>query len=322
MKKRVYNVSVIIPYRNTVNYLSRALDSALIYGCNDVQVIVVNDNSNENLNEYKKLVKKYKNSVEFYESTNGRGAGVARNIGLEHARGKWILFLDTDDEFTNEWYGIVKKYFNSNYDIVYFQPTSEAKSNTRTGNRHLRYKRRVENYLKNSSQRNEDKLRYEFIVPWSKLIRKDLILNNNIKFEEVMYGNDNMFSVRIGNLAKEIFASNEIIYKVSDMSNSLTKNKSFDAIYQREQVHCRRYNYIKKEIGVRRFNELDICVFVSVDLCKVIARVIKGKYEYKSINKFIALHHEQNIRPFPPIKYIIHNFGRLMRFVLRIDKVY
>ena len=57
-------------------------------------------------------------------SDNKYGAGGARNLGLKNARGKWLLFLDSDDFFLNTAFTVFDKYLNSSYDVIYFKLTS------------------------------------------------------------------------------------------------------------------------------------------------------------------------------------------------------
>ena len=91
------NYSIIIPHKNTPNYLLRCLDSIPLR--DDVQVIVVDDNSNPEKVDFDHFPQWKGKHYEYYLTKEGRGAGFARNIGLEHAVGKWLLFADADDFF-------------------------------------------------------------------------------------------------------------------------------------------------------------------------------------------------------------------------------
>jgi len=100
-KKYMRNLSIIIPHYNTPELLYKLIDS--IPQSPDVQIIVVDDNSNHHLQILTELQKKYCDLVQFYtNNTRRKGAGTCRNIGLQHADGKWILFADADDFFMPE----------------------------------------------------------------------------------------------------------------------------------------------------------------------------------------------------------------------------
>jgi len=89
-------VSVIVPVYNTEAYLKDCLDSVLNQNFNDYEIICVNDGSPDNsfsiLNEYKT---KYQH-ISVIEQDN-QGLSIARNTGLDYAKGKYIIFLDSDD---------------------------------------------------------------------------------------------------------------------------------------------------------------------------------------------------------------------------------
>ena len=88
--------SIIIPHKNTASLLERLLDS-IPWGLSP-QVIVVDNNSNgEELQQVEMLRQRF--DFLLCHST-GCGAGDARNIGLQHATGRWVLFADSDDFFT------------------------------------------------------------------------------------------------------------------------------------------------------------------------------------------------------------------------------
>ena len=86
--------SIIIPHYDIPDLLMRCLKSIPV--SEDIQVIVVDDNSPDAdtyLERYPELSRPY---LEFTRTTKGGGAGYARNVGLDHAKGKWLLFADSD----------------------------------------------------------------------------------------------------------------------------------------------------------------------------------------------------------------------------------
>ena len=93
-------LSIIIPTYKRNDYLSRALDSILSQK-GRYEVIVVDDNDSDS--EYRQknieLMKKYKDVIYLKHKKNKNGAA-ARNTGIAEAQGKYITFLDDDDEFT------------------------------------------------------------------------------------------------------------------------------------------------------------------------------------------------------------------------------
>lgn len=87
-------VSVVIPTYERVGKVEKAIESVLAQTFSDLEVIVVDDGSSDGTGEI--LAKTYGDRIGYYPQAN-QGASVARNKGVELARGEWIAFLDSDD---------------------------------------------------------------------------------------------------------------------------------------------------------------------------------------------------------------------------------
>lgn len=223
MELDVINYSIIIPHKNAINLLQRCLNS--IPKRVDVQVIVVDDNSDLSINDFEIISNQMKPNVEIYFNNEGKGAGSARNIGLKYAKGKWVIFADSDDFFTNDAFVYFDKYVNSSYDIVYFEPCSAYSDTLLPAERHLYYKKLIDEFEEDNIFTNE-KLRYNFGVPWCKMILRNIIEINNILFDEIMFSNDIMFSLKIGYYAHSIYAVPKVVYCVTVTEGSLVNRHS------------------------------------------------------------------------------------------------
>lgn len=96
--------SVIIPSYKRTDTLSRAIDSVLRQTHKDVEIIVVNDNdpATDDAIDTHKIVEQYRMTgkpVIHVAHPRNLGGNAARNTGIRNSRGKWIAFLDSDDEF-------------------------------------------------------------------------------------------------------------------------------------------------------------------------------------------------------------------------------
>jgi len=91
-------ISVIIPCYNCGNFISRAINSVLKQSFSNWELLLVDNNSTDNtLSILESYVQKFPNKIKIYKETK-QGAPAARNKGLKKANGKWIQFLDADDE--------------------------------------------------------------------------------------------------------------------------------------------------------------------------------------------------------------------------------
>jgi len=86
-------VSVIIPTFNRSQYITEALDSVLDQTFTDYEILVIDDGSIDNTKE---VLTHYMNKITYIYQEN-QGVSAARNTGIQHAHGKYIAFLDSDD---------------------------------------------------------------------------------------------------------------------------------------------------------------------------------------------------------------------------------
>ena len=120
--------SIIIPHYDIPDLLMRCLKSIPV--SEDIQVIVVDDNSPDAdtyLERYPELSRPY---LEFIRASKNGGAGYARNIGLDHAKGKWLLFADADDFYVENMPDIIYSYADSEADVIFFKNKAVLSDNT------------------------------------------------------------------------------------------------------------------------------------------------------------------------------------------------
>lgn len=93
MKITSPKVSVIIPFYNRRDWLVEAVESVLGQSYKNIEIIVINDGSKEDVSEFVRI---YQGKIRYFFKENG-GPGSARNFGIEKAAGEYIAFLDSDD---------------------------------------------------------------------------------------------------------------------------------------------------------------------------------------------------------------------------------
>ncbi len=122
-------LSVIVPCYNCDQYIDDCVNSLEQDAAPEIQIILIDDGSSDNtLSQCHSLMKKYDN-IEVIHTEN-HGVSHARNIGLDHALGDWIMFVDSDDTVEKEYvqvlhcesadssdyirFGIRRRYVNEN----------------------------------------------------------------------------------------------------------------------------------------------------------------------------------------------------------------
>ena len=111
-------VSVIVPVYNGEKYLRECIDSICNQSYTDLEIIIINDGSNDNTSKIAKQIESKDNRVIYVEHEN-KGVSYSRNKGLDLATGEYIVFVDCDDTIEK---GYIELLFNqiskNNLDIV------------------------------------------------------------------------------------------------------------------------------------------------------------------------------------------------------------
>ena len=92
-------VSVIIPTYNRAHLVDRAIQSVLNQTYKDFELIIVDDGSTDNTEDIIKEFQKKDERIKYIRHEENRGGSAARNTGIKAAKGEYIAFLDSDDEW-------------------------------------------------------------------------------------------------------------------------------------------------------------------------------------------------------------------------------
>lgn len=218
----MYTYTIIIPHKNTPQLLCRCINS--IPFREDIQIIIIDDHSDSNIVDFKKFPGYDRKNVEIYFIKEGRGAGYARNIGLNKAKGKWILFADSDDFFNSNFLNAIDKYKDSDDEIVYFLATSVESNTLLESTRHLYLAKTREKYYKKLKYNPiiaKDQLVYKNWEAWAKMFSRNFIEKNNLVFNEEKIGEDALFVIRAGELSKNYSVDDFPIYCITYREDSL-----------------------------------------------------------------------------------------------------
>ena len=178
-------VSVIVPIYNVEKYLEKCINSLLSQTLEDIQIILVNDGSKDNSgNIAREYEKNNKNRIIYVEKENG-GLSDARNHGLKYATGDFIAFLDSDDYIEkNAYEEMYNKAIEENADYVECDFIWEFPNKIRVDKQYP-YKNKKE------------MLSFVRVVAWNKLIKRQLITDNNLEFPKGLRYEDVEFTYKL-----------------------------------------------------------------------------------------------------------------------------
>lgn len=244
----IINYTIIIPHKNIPTLLERCLCSIPLR--DDIQVIVVDDNSDPSIVDFNNFPGLKRSDTEVYFTKEGKGAGYARNIGLSKAKGKWLIFADSDDFFNDCFNELLDIYKDISADIVLFQSNSlnseTLEENNSRGNSYNKW-------IKKSFNNNIilEELRFKYHPPWGKFISTKLVVDNQIKFDEVFSSNDVTFSTLTGYYAKRILIDLKYLYCSTYRNGSLNYTTTKQSILPRFSVAISHYKFLLSKNKVK-----------------------------------------------------------------------
>ncbi len=195
----IFNYSFIIPHHNNPTLLCRCLDS--IPERDDIEIIVVDDNSDV---EKKPQCKRKGLTLIFLDSENSKGAGRARNVGIASSHGKWLLFADCDDFYESGFISKLDEYVDSSIDVLYFNVFFAYNVALKKCVQKHRGEKYLYDFIQNkSSLRNLRNMKHAINAPWDFMVRRQFVIENGIRFDEIPKCNDGYFRHFMGLLAKE-----------------------------------------------------------------------------------------------------------------------
>lgn len=236
-------VSVIVPMYKCESFAEDCLDMICGQTFSDIEIICVLDGPDAKVREIVESKQKEDDRIILIEQDHA-GAGVARNNGLDRARGDYLLFLDADDLFSHDLierlYGEAVKY---DVDVVmcsYVQDNNWMRTaNERTG---FDYSLFPENEVIDPS--NMEKCFGSMVcVPWNKLFRRSMIVENELRFSSTRMMNDVFFVVaamtcarRLVVIKKDMITSRRFI---NDDSISTNRAKYLeDLVEVTDEIYC------------------------------------------------------------------------------------
>lgn len=198
-------VSVIVPVYNVENYIENMLLSVQQQTFKDFEVILVNDGS---LDRFQDVIDRFCNADKRFKSFIKENGGVAsaRNLGIEKASGKYVVFYDPDDHIPADSLSKMYKVANkSNADMIV--GIMEEKSLGES----LIYM----HSQKLASQKNISPLDEHFVGAWSlchKMFSLDFIKKNGLRVEKMSNAEDGVFTFSALNFAEKICGCNAVAY--------------------------------------------------------------------------------------------------------------
>ena len=211
----------IIPHYRIPELLQRCLST--IPQREDVQVIVVDDGSPDYDSYRARFPDMFCHGVLWVHAPRHGGAGFARNLGLNRARGKWVLFADADDFFSDSLPGFLDDNQDAHEDVIFYRNKCVMSNHPEEPSDRSGWTNHLFDRFAETGDIQE--LMFNHLSPWGKMINRKFLTDHQIKFDEIPYSNDVLFSTLIASKAKKVRVIDQCIYFLTERKGSLTSDR-------------------------------------------------------------------------------------------------
>lgn len=300
--------SIIVPVFNCEKYLKKCINSVLNQTYRNIELILIDDGSTDNSGHICDEYKKKDCRVKVIHKTN-EGVSTARNAGLEHSTGKYVLFLDSDDyieaNMCNKANKILEK---ETIDIIKYSYYKKSR----------RLKKKYEFSIKTNSiilQKDYQREIYRYVFKtydtsniWGSFINKKLF--DQEKFDSSLkYGEDFLMFIKILSKSDSIIFIDECMYNYNISNNSAVRTRNIDKIIKSINDNTKVFECIKDII------ETDDAFFVE-RLNRIYYDAVKKLFNYnyskfkkniEKLNETSKSHAQINCTFFMYIKVLFQN---------------
>lgn len=222
-------VSIIIPAYNVENYIVRTIESCINQTYKKIEILIIDDGSLDNTS---KVIQKYvlkDDRIKYFYQENS-GVSKARNNGISHANGKYIVFLDSDDWLEKDAIEYLI-YHQEKYKECFINVNRQC---IKLDGKVLKEKNKVfnekikildtEKFLENFIENN-----YSVSSSCYKLYSREVLLKNRLRFrEDIFHGEDGLFVFEYLFQVNKVLYSNKPLWNILERPDSASREKRFN----------------------------------------------------------------------------------------------
>ena len=249
-------ITVIVPVYNTEKYLYRCIDSILAQTFTNFELLLIDDGSNDASGQICDEYTTKDNRVRVFHKKNG-GVSSARNLGLDNAIGKYIMFVDSDDYMMPGMLEVMLSALESKKADLVVCGTME------TGGGYWRPVADVDYSINQLNDHFVTLLHTELLSPpWNKILKKKII--GNIRFsEDISFGEDLLFNIQYLKKCETIsFIKEAPFYHEKENENSLVVKFNRNRLLDIEKVWVVVERFSEDKEGLYSKYLRDLTVYV------------------------------------------------------------
>lgn len=315
-------ISIIVPVYNVEKYLPRCLDSLINQSYNDLEIIVIDDGSNDSSSQICEDYSQKDNRISVYHKING-GLSDARNTGIQYVTGEYLTFIDSDDYVQSDYIKTLYENlinYNADISICSFEKLIEGQKPS------INIKGRVEilDQDKCMLQILGGKLGLQFTTAWGKIFKRDVF--NELRFPKGKVHEDIFLAhYWFSKVKKVVYTSSQFYYYMfredsitsKERSNTFTNCDIIEAVEER-LIFFKSWNN-GKYMNKGYVGYITMCLGVYPRLTKNL--LIKKIYILKEMKKIYSMSNNEKIKLDTILKYRLYFFVKYPGIYSRIIRL-
>ena len=289
-------ISIVMPVYSVEEFISSSINSVLQQTFVDWELIIVNDNSPDNCRQIIETHFLYDTRIKLINKSLNEGLSKARNTGLSHIKGEYIMFMDSDDWLEKDMLEqLYKNAVNTQADIIvcgYYQDFYKKSGELYTRvtvipQQHLAVN--CQNIISIIPILDKEKV---FCYAWNKLYRADFLKQNGLLFQDIPMIEDFVFNINLLPKAQVISILPTALYHYRKANSNALSSKYLDNLYSLVKM---RYTLMESILIENNLSTMDlrgiICSMYIKEVFSVLEKDCYGKkgwYERYSHAKLIA----------------------------------
>jgi glycosyltransferase involved in cell wall biosynthesis len=262
------NYSFVIPHHNTPDLLQRLIDT--IPQREDIEVIIVDDNSDDD--KKANIIRPDVKTI-FIDKEHTKGAGRARNVGMDVATGKWLLFADADDLYKPGFIDVLDEYKDDDIEMLFYNIDSVDSDTMKPNRRSSIHNKLIEQF--DGSTKSSNNILFFGYAPWRRMLLSEFVKKHGFRFEETVRGNDMFFSIQASFFVRQWKVDKRVIYTLTHHNGSLTFSKVIKDKYVTLMIIYRRLSEFYKFIGHPEWNKKSVRGIYSQSILRYLYRLVR-----------------------------------------------
>jgi len=246
-------ISIIIPVYNSEEYIERCLNSVIAQSYKNWECIIVDDGSTDKSFDILESWSKRDFRFKVLHQANA-GAGMARNAGIEQAKGEYLVFVDSDDMIASDY---LERLSHHNEDIVFIDIDAISENGKILRKEYLSaYK----------DKPIDDIIRYQMTgtMPWGgwrKAVKRIILNNSFIRYSNQKNGEEAVYSFLLLTNAKTVAFIDKPMYRYILRDNSLSNSRNEDPWGGLVEIYRSNasFNSILSKGYLNTLNALNLC---------------------------------------------------------------